>query len=187
VEAIMTKRLVLRPFELSDLDDLASLHAEPSFWHYPLRRPQSERETESFLESVIDRYGATEIGLWAVIEAETGLLAGWAGLAVPRFLPEVLPAIEVGWRLGKAFWNKGYATEAGAVWVSYGFERLGLERIVSIYEPENSASGRVMEKLGFSLERTTLEPGRQLELRVTELDRATWQALVARGNWPDSP
>lgn len=92
--------------------------------------------------------------------------------------------IEVGWRLGSRFRNKGYATEAGAAYVTHGFEGLGLERIVSIYEPENVASGRVMEKLGFSLERKTTGPGGTYDLWVTELTAARWQELVSAGSWP---
>jgi RimJ/RimL family protein N-acetyltransferase len=57
----------------------------------------------------------------AVVVGDTGELAGWAGLSVPTFLPEVLPAIEVGWRLGVQFRGRGYATEAGSEWVRYGF------------------------------------------------------------------
>lgn len=177
---------MLRALAWSDLDELAALHGELSFWHYPLRRSQTREETESFLGRVIDGYAESELGLGAVVERQSGALAGWAGLAVPTFLPEVLPAVEVGWRLGKDFRGKGYATEAGAAWVRHGFSVLRLERIISIYEPENTASGRVMAKLGFSLERTTVQPGRQLELAVTELDLDTWRALEAAGKWPAS-
>jgi RimJ/RimL family protein N-acetyltransferase len=74
-------------------------------------------------------------------------------LSIPTFLPEVLPAVEVGWRLGERHRGHGFATEAGRAWVRYGFEELRLESIVSIYEPENIASGAVMRRLGFTLER----------------------------------
>ena len=93
-------------------------------------------------------------------------LAGWAGLSVPHFLPEVLPATEVGWRLGESFRCHGYATEAGRAWIEHGFEHLGLDEIVSIYEPDNTASGAVMHRLGFHLIRRTVHPTLGVPLHV---------------------
>lgn len=112
----------------------------------------------------------------AVVIAESGELAGWAGLSVPTFLPEILPAFEAGWRLGKQHWGNGYATEAGAAWVRYGFETLELDSIVSIYEPENVASGAVMRRLGFALERETTHPTHGVTLHVLALSRDSWQS-----------
>jgi hypothetical protein len=86
------------------------------------------------------------------------------------------PAIEVGWRLGDRYRGRGYATEAGSAWVSYGFEQLGLDRIVSIYEPHNAASGAVMRRLGFTLERETTHPAGGVPLHMTSLARTAWLA-----------
>ena len=68
-------------------------------------------------------------------------MIGWAGLAVPHFLPEILPAVEVGWRLSGPSRGRGLATEAGRAALEYGFTDGGLDCIVSLYEPENVASG----------------------------------------------
>jgi RimJ/RimL family protein N-acetyltransferase len=81
----------------------------------------------------------------------------------------LLPAVEVGWRLGRSFWGFGYATEAGTAWVRYGFAQLGLERIVSICQPENHASFAVMQRLGFQIERRTVDPKMNVALIVTEI------------------
>ena len=78
---------------------------------------------------------------------------------MPSFLPEILPAVEVGWRLGAAYRGTGFATEAAAEALRWGFEDLGLEEIVSIYEPGNLPSGRVMDRLGFGPGPATVEPG----------------------------
>lgn len=178
-----TERLTLRPFRPADLDRLAPLHAEGAFWWYPLQRGQSREETAGFLARTLDRYATTGWGVGAVVERATGTLVGWAGLAEPAFLPEVLPAVEVGWRLGSAWWGRGYATEAGAAWVRWGFEDGGLDRIVSIYEPPNQASGRVMARLGFELDRVAVHPALGVELHVTALTRTRWRELC-RGRWP---
>jgi RimJ/RimL family protein N-acetyltransferase len=151
---------------MEDLDALARLHAEETFWRYPFGRGWSRGETEAFLERTLARYTDPGLGVCAVVVRDTGELAGWAGLAVPQFLPEILPAVEVGWRLGKQFWGRGYATEAGAEWVRHGFDVLALDEIVSIYEPDNVASGAVMKRLGFTLERDTVDPERGIPLRV---------------------
>ncbi len=172
-----TERLVLRPLGPDDLEALTALHAEPSFWHYPFGRGQTPAETEGFLVRVIDSYSRLGFGLHAVEERRTGAMIGWAGLSVPEFLPEILPAVEVGWRLGSAWWGQGYATEAGAAWVHWGFETLGLDRIVSIFEPDNERSGRVMAKLGFELERVTVHPRRGICVHVTVLTRGRWAVI----------
>jgi RimJ/RimL family protein N-acetyltransferase len=174
IPTLTTDRLVLRPFAPDDLDELAVIHAEESFWWYPLRAAMSKEETAGFLERVIGRYGSDGFGIEALIDRATGSLIGWAGLAVPHFLPEILPAVEVGWRLARAQWGRGLATEAGAAAVDFGFTSGGLSRIVSIYEPENAASGRVMDRLGFTRFLTTTGP-RGEEVAVTELTRERWE------------
>ena len=142
IPTLTTPRLVLRPFVLDDLEELAPIHAEESFWWYPLRAGMSKHETAGFLERVTARYESDGFGIEALLDRDSGAMIGWAGLAVPHFLPEILPAVEVGWRLATAWRGRGLATEAGAAAVEFGFTTGGLDRIVSIYEPENVASGR---------------------------------------------
>lgn len=173
---LTTDRLVLRPLEMDDLDDLAALHAEESFWRYPFGRGWSRSETESFLRRTIERYRDPGVAVSAVVVGDTGELAGWAGLSIPTFLPEILPAVEVGWRLGEAYRGRGLATEAGRAWIDYGFDDLGLDSIVSIYEPENSASGAVMRRLGFTLERETTHPTHGVRLHVMSLSKGSRSA-----------
>jgi RimJ/RimL family protein N-acetyltransferase len=180
IPVLTTERLVLRPFAEGDLDALVPLHAEESFWWYPLRRGMTAEESAAFLERVIARYDDDGFGLEAVIDRSSGDLIGWAGLAVPHFLPQVLPSVEVGWRLAPAARGRGLATEAGAAAVRYGFTDGGLERIVSIYEPENVPSGKVMDRLGFTRFLTTSGPRGEL-LHVTELSRTQWEAQGDHG------
>jgi RimJ/RimL family protein N-acetyltransferase len=168
--------LVLRPFTDDDLGALVTLHAEESFWWYPLRGPMSAQQTAGFLIRTLERYESDGFGIQAVIERSSGAMIGWAGLAVPHFLPEVLPAVEVGWRLSGAHRGRGLATEAGRAAVDWGFTEGGLERIVSIYEPENVASGKVMEHLGFWPFHTATDAERGIDVIVTELFRTDWEA-----------
>lgn len=177
---LTTGRLLLRPLTMDDLDDLAALHAEESFWHFPFGRAWTTSETETFLERTLARYRDPGIAVSAVEIADTGDLAGWAGLSIPTFLPEILPAVEVGWRLGEKYRGRGFATEAGAAWVRYGFDELELTSIVSIYEPENLASELVMQRLGFTPEREAMHPTHHVRLHVMSLARDEWRRSSPR-------
>jgi RimJ/RimL family protein N-acetyltransferase len=174
-----SERLVLRPLTVDDLDELAALHAQPSFWWYPFRRGWTREETRAFLERTIAAYDDPGVSVSAVVVRNTGQLAGYAGLAIPTFLPEVLPAVEVGWRLGEQFRRRGFATEAGAAWIRHGFEGLGLDEIVSIYEPDNEASGAVMHRLGFEFAKALEHPRLGITVHVLALTRARWSASRA--------
>jgi RimJ/RimL family protein N-acetyltransferase len=135
-------------------------------------------ESEKFLDEIIAEYESdSSPSLHAVTERDSGILMGWGGLSVPQFLPEVLPAVEVGWRLGSIFRRHGYATELGAAALGWGFTTLALERVLSIFEPENASSGRVMDRLGFDSGFETIHPARQLPLRVRGLTRENWSRV----------
>lgn len=176
ITALGTDRLVLRAFTPADLAALRMLHAEPSFWWYPLRRGMTDEETTAFLDRVLRDTGDPGRPVFhAVIERSSGALVGWAGLAVPDFLPEVLPAVEVGWRLGADHRGRGYATEAARAALGWGFTDLGLHEIISIYEPENVPSGRVMDRLGFGPGVATIEPKRGRPLLVRRLSAEGWR------------
>ena len=174
IPTLTTARLILRPLAPGDLDELEVLHAEESFWWYPFRRGMTREQTAAFLARVVERYDSDGFGIEAAIDRESGVMMGWAGLAVPHFLPEILPAVEVGWRFGEAYRGRGLATEAGAAALSWGFTAGGLDRIVSIYEPANVASGRVMERLGFTPWLTTTGNLGE-EVVVMELTRTEWE------------
>ena len=87
-----------------------------------------------------------------------GHLIGFTGLSVPNFLPEIMPAVEIGWRFARSSWGCGYATEAAQAALDFGLTHLRLPDIVSIYQIENEASRRIMEKLGMTFERETVDP-----------------------------
>jgi RimJ/RimL family protein N-acetyltransferase len=86
--------------------------------------------------------------VWAVVERETDALIGHCGL---RYLEDTSD-VELLYGLGRRFWGRGVATEAGRASLGYGFEQAGLSRIVALAKPENAASRRVMEKLGMTFE-----------------------------------
>jgi len=87
-------------------------------------------------------------GLWAVEITGFAPFAGFVGLNVPRFESHFTPCVEIGWRLSREFWHRGYATEGARAALTFGFDTLGLNEIVSFTAPSNAASRRVMEKIG---------------------------------------
>jgi RimJ/RimL family protein N-acetyltransferase len=178
VAPVETERLSLRPFTPDDLDQLAAVFAVDAVWYFPFRRGLTRAETDGFLARTIGHYEHDGVGPWAAVPKASGDVVGYIGLSVPHFLPEVLPAVEVGWRLHPDWWGRGLATEGARAGIRFGFETLGLDRLISIYEPENVASGRVMDRLGFTLERATVGP-RGEKLHVRELHRTDWQEAPA--------
>jgi RimJ/RimL family protein N-acetyltransferase len=96
-------------------------------------------------------------GLFAVESLETKSFIGFTGFSEPAFLPEIMPAIEIGWRFERRSWGNGFATEAATAALNFGLFELGLSEIFSIYQIENRASGRIMQKLGMRFDRETID------------------------------
>ena len=150
---VQTERLELRRMKPSDLDALAEVFAVPEVWQFPYGRGFTRGETADFLSAQIQAWSSSGFGLWIALERTRGQVLGFVGLSVPLFLPEILPAVEVGWRLHPAAWGKGYASEAAHAALREGFETLGLDQICSLPQSINPASYRVCERLGMRLER----------------------------------
>ena len=110
-------------------------------------------------------------GLWAAELRGTGELIGFIGLSVPLFLPEVLQAVAAGWRIHPRHWRRGLATEGGRASLEQGFASLGVDRIISIAEPDNEASIRVMRRLGMTEALRTTHPALEVPHSVHEIVR----------------
>jgi RimJ/RimL family protein N-acetyltransferase len=166
-----TPRLLLRRWRSDDLDGLAAVNAQPDVMRYIHDGRTLDRAATAERLAVYRRHWDEHgFGLYAVQVKETGELAGFTGLAVPTFLPEIMPAVEIGWRLGRANWGQGLATEAARAVVAHARAGLGLRRLVSIHVVGNEASARVMVKLGMSLDRETVQPDTGREVRVYAMD-----------------
>ena len=166
---LQTDRLVLRRWRTEDRAPYAEICADPEVMRYiadgsTLTPDQATAQIERFEQ----HWEEVGYGLWAVRTRADGAFVGFAGLARPFFLPEVMPAVELGWRFGRNHWGRGYATETGAATLRFGFSTVGLDRIIGIVSEANAASRHVMEKLGFTLERTTALAERDIALRVYE-------------------
>ncbi len=132
-------------------------------------QPRTAEEAARSLVSFEKEWNERGFGLFAVEEKASGNLIGFTGLSLPEFLPEVLPSIEIGWRFSKPSWGKGYASEAAAAALSFGVNELSITDIVSIFQIENRASARIMQKLGMIFDRRTIDPTCEREVEVYRL------------------
>ncbi|THV41956.1 GNAT family N-acetyltransferase [Glycomyces buryatensis] len=170
---LKTERLILRPFTEGDAEPFAAINADPEVMRYIGNgQPRDLERTREGIEKSVRDWDEQGWGTFAVEETATGELVGFAALAVPTFLPEILPAVEVGWRFKRDRWGRGYAPEAARAAIAFGFEEVGLDRVVSCIHSDNAASIRVAEKLGMTLERRTVVPGLEVPCSVYELKRA---------------
>lgn len=139
-----TPRLVLRRFVAADAPLVAAI-----FEDVDARRfyPDMHRleNGERWVRRNLDRYDIDGIGLWAVIEKETGAFAGDAGLMFQPLAGVV--EVEVGYHIHAAFRGRGYATEAAAACMARGFELHGFPRIISLVHIDNEASKRVASRI----------------------------------------
>ncbi|HUV10395.1 MAG TPA: GNAT family N-acetyltransferase [Acidimicrobiia bacterium] len=155
---VMTERLDLRRFVTSDLDDLAAVFAHPEVWHFPYGRAFTRAETRTFLDAQMEEWDEGGFGCWAARARASGRMIGYVGISVPRFLPEILPAVEVGWRFEPSARGKGFATEGARAALDESFGTLGLEVACSVPQSDNPASVRVAERLGMRLVRPVAIP-----------------------------
>ncbi|MEM8983385.1 MAG: GNAT family N-acetyltransferase [Pseudomonadota bacterium] len=157
---LKTSRLTLRRWNLdSDVDPYTDICADPEVMRWigdGTTRSRSECAASiAAFEAAWDQLG---FGLFALEEHDSGALIGFAGLAVPTFLPAVMPAVEIGWRLKRSHWGQGYATEAARRVLEFGFDRCRLDEIISIHQVGNDASARIMQKLGLQFRTALVDP-----------------------------
>lgn len=144
-----TERLVLRQWRDEDRDAWAALNADPAVMrHFPATLTQAQ--SDHWFDVNRDRIDEQGWGLWAVEVVGEAPFVGFVGIAVPGFDASFTPCVEVGWRLARPHWGKGYAPEAARAALAFGFEDLDLEEIVSFTAVGNAKSRRVMEKLGMT-------------------------------------
>jgi RimJ/RimL family protein N-acetyltransferase len=177
-----TDRLILRRFTADDLDNLVGLDGDPEVMHFITGgRTTSREELETdFLPRFLSYYDRFEgYGFWAAIEKSSGDFLGWFHFRPPPGSPS--DEAELGYRLRKTAWGKGFATEGSRALIHKGFTEFGVRRVTTSTMTVNQGSRRVMEKSGLTFVRTFHQDwpdeieGGQLGDVEYELTRADWE------------
>ena len=156
---LQTQRLVLRRVTEDDSANLVELDGDPEVMRFinggrPTPRTEIESEVLPAFLDYYERYRG--YGFWAAIEKSTGLFVGWFHFRPAEGSPP--GEVELGYRLRRSTWGKGYATEGSRALVDKGFAELGVERVVASTMVVNVASRRVMEKAGLRFVRSFRQP-----------------------------
>ncbi|MEV4377870.1 GNAT family N-acetyltransferase [Streptosporangium sp. NPDC049644] len=177
--SLTTERLLLRGSNEDDIDPLAAMNADPEVMRYigdGAVLPSDRDRTAAGIARAQREWEERGFGMLSVVVRETGQFAGWVALTEPTFLPEILPAVEIGWRLSRRHWGVGYATEAAGALLRFGLIDCGLDRVVSIRHVDNLRSKRVMDKIGMRFGLETVVPAHGRPVAVHEMTRADFDA-----------
>lgn len=184
---LRTERLILRPWRDADVEPFAALNADPVVMeHFPAL--QSRDETAAMVTRI--RREMAKIGFsWFAVEVpDVAPFIGFIGLWAPSFEAPFTsiqdPIVEVGWRLAKDHWGRGYASEGARECLRFGFEDLGLKEIVSFTATTNLPSQKVMQRLGMThdpaddFDHPQLPKGHRLERHVLyRMRREAWSGM----------
>ena len=144
---IQTQRLILRKFIPGDLDELHRIFSDPAVIKFiGVGEPATREETELALDSMLRHWQRHGFGRWAFTDRSTGNLIGCGGLRSLFGKPELVYLFE------QEYWGRGLATEVARAILTYGFVDMYFDQILAITKPDNSASIRVMQKLGMRFE-----------------------------------
>jgi ribosomal-protein-alanine N-acetyltransferase len=171
---IETSRLLMRPFEMNDVDDLHRIWIDPGVRKFLWDDQIIPRETAiEVIEGSIDNFAKHGFGFWVIRFKNDPALVGFGGLRC--FVEDGSEESNIELLYGVAFehWGRGVATEAARAFLRYGFEEIGLKRIYAGADPPNAASFRVIEKLGMRFARRTAVNG--LEAIYYVMDREDYK------------
>lgn len=155
---VETERLIISPFQTSDAAAMIQVFGDPEVMRFGSGVQTREWVETWLLNCLADYRRRAGIGPWAVIRKDCRRVIGYCGFF---YFPDVCgqPETEIGYRLARLHWGRGYATEAARAVLHYGFDVLGLSRLIAIIDPSNVRSIRVAEKLGMYCEKEVMFEG----------------------------
>ncbi len=153
-----TERLILRPYKLTDAEQMyAHWASDPEVTTYLTWPPHSSADvTRAIIQSWLDSYEKPDTYHWGLEIKQTGELIG--DISVVRIAEPILEA-ELGWCMGKAWWGSGYMPEAARAVLRVLFDEAGFNRVCASHDTENPKSGRVMQKIGMTFEGVSRQGG----------------------------
>lgn len=167
---IETERLVLDPWQSTDWIDFRPIATDPQVMRYITGGvPWTDEQIRNFVDRQIKLFAERGFCRWKLLRKSGGKLAGFCGVGFWRDAPDP----EIGWWLERNSWGQGLATEAARAALAHAFQAAGHDRIISVARPENTASIRIMRKLGLKFDRDFSSDG--LQLVRYAIERATWR------------
>lgn len=152
-----SERLGFRNWQDSDLDAFAAMNADADVMEF-FPKTLSHKSSLLLMEKLMKHYEERQHTYFAVNILETSECIGFIGLVQQEYDAPFTPCVDIGWRLAKRFWGKGYATEGARRCLKYGFNTLNLEKIYAVATVINLPSIRVMEKIGMEQAGTFIHP-----------------------------
>ena len=146
---ITTERLLLRRWREADREPAARMCADPEVMRHFVA-PLTTEQTEGMIDRLRAHFDEHGFGVWAVERRADDAFLGFTGLPTIGYEAHFTPAVEIGWRLAREAWGHGYATEAATACVTYAFEELDLDQLVSVTVLANVRSRAVMERIGMT-------------------------------------
>lgn len=144
---IQTERLILRAWKKEDTDAYFQINQDHKVTEF-LGEPLTMQQVHDFIAAANNHQDKYHYTLWASCLKKTDELIGFIGLNYTDLGLSFTPAVEIAWRLGSQYWDKGYGTEGARAALHYGFIQCGLKEIISFTAHSNVRSLRVMEKIG---------------------------------------
>lgn len=148
---LRTERLHLVPCSDGHLDGLSAMNSDPEVMRYITGRAETRAETRSMIDRVKERWERWGYSWWTLIERSSGEVVGAGCIQNLRregTEPDPECPLEIGWRLRRDKWGRGFASEAARAMAEYAFTRLRADVLYAVCDPDNGASARVMVKLG---------------------------------------
>ncbi len=173
-KTIETERLLLRPFQVSDAQHMFDNWAnDPEVTTYLMWQPhQNVAASRAYLEGIVENYKIESTYEWGIECKEIGQVIGSIGVVR---INELAKSVHIGYCVGKAWWGKGFTTEAFSAVIRFLVKDVGVNRIDSRHDPRNVPSGKVMEKCGLRYEGTL----RQSDYNNQGVCDAAWYALLS--------
>ncbi|MEK7696283.1 MAG: GNAT family N-acetyltransferase [Pseudomonadota bacterium] len=187
MEPVPTARLRLRQWREEDRVPFRAINADEEIMAF-FPSTLSDAQSDALMDRIRQHHAQHGFGLWALELRETSTFIGFTGLAIPSWAPPFGPCVEIGWRLAREHWGRGYATEAARATLDFGFGALRLAEIVSFTAAINQRSEQLMQRLGMhhaasdDFDHPALPSGDRLARHVLyRLSGAQWDGSTGPG------
>ena len=164
-----SERLFFRKWKEEDIKIFSDMNSDPTVMEY-FPKILTEKESKQLYEKIVMDLDKNSYGLWAVELKNSNQFIGFIGFNYTTFKSDFTPCLEIGWRIKKEEWGKGYATEGAKASLNYGYHELGLDEIYSFTSKINQRSEKVMIKIGLNkigeFEHPNIEEGNKLRRHV---------------------